>query len=156
MLRCSRYYCYVSCVFCWWFVEAGNSHIFISLRLFSSWIVKARSYFLAELGVFSDIRIGEGDCVTVRVGTAEVECSVEELVEKIDPVSLRVLERKPMFLGEGEVGRVVLRASEPVCVEAYKDVAQLGRFVIIGRTGTTAAGIIMDVSKTEEEIHEKD
>jgi len=53
--------------------------------------VKARSYFLAELGVFSDIRIGEGDCVTVRVGTAEVDCSVEE----IDPVSLRVLECKP-------------------------------------------------------------
>jgi len=33
--------------------------------------------------------------VTVRVGTAEVECNVKELVEKIDPVSLRVVERKP-------------------------------------------------------------
>ena len=32
-------------------------------------------------------------------------------------------------------------------MEAYKDVAQLGRFVIIGRTGTVAAGIIVDVSK---------
>jgi len=53
------------------------------------------------------------------------------------------------FLGEGDVGRVVLRASEPVCIEAYKDVAQLGRFVIIGRTGTVAAGIIMDVLKME-------
>ena len=77
------------------------------------------------------------------------------MVEKIDPVSLRVLECKPEVLGEGDVGRVVLRASEPVCIEAYKDVAQLGRFVIIGRTGTTAAGIIMDVSKMEG-ICEKD
>ena len=33
--------------------------------------------------------------MTVRVGTVEVECSVEELVEKINPVSLRVLECKP-------------------------------------------------------------
>ena len=112
--------------------------------------VKVAREFLAELIVFSDIRIMEGDRVTVRVGTAEVECSVEELIEKIDPVSLRILECKPRFLGEGEVGRAILRASEPVCIEAYKDVAQLGRFVIIGRTGTTAAGIIMDVSKTEE------
>ncbi|RKY83878.1 elongation factor 1-alpha, partial [candidate division KSB1 bacterium] len=69
---------------------------------------------------------------------------VEELVEKIDPVSLRVLEHKPRFLGEGEVGRAILRASEPVCIEAYKDVAQLGRFVIIGKTGTAAAGIIIN------------
>ena len=76
--------------------------------------------------------------MTVRVFTAEVECSVEELVEKIDPVSLRVLERKPRFLGEGEVGRVVLRASESVCIEACKDIAQLGRFVIIERTRTVA------------------
>ena len=87
--------------------------------------------------------------------TARDECSVEELVEKIDPMSLRVLECKPRFLGEGEVGRAVLRASEPVCIEAYKDVAQLGRFVIVGRTGTAAAGIIMDVSKMEG-ICEKD
>ena len=93
--------------------------------------------------------------MTVRVGTAEVECSVVELVEKIDPVSLRVLESKPTFLGEGDVGRAILRASEPLCIEAYKDVAQLGRFVIIGRTGTVAAGIIMDFSKMEG-IYEKD
>jgi len=37
----------------------------------------------------------KGDCVTVRVGAVEVECSVEELVEEIDSVSLRVLECKP-------------------------------------------------------------
>ena len=117
--------------------------------------MKARSYFLAELVVFSDIRIGEGDCVTVRVGTAEVECSVEELVGKIDPVSLRVIECKPEVLGEGDVGKVVFRASEPVCIEAYRDVTQLGRFVIVGRTGRAAAGIIMDVSKTEG-IYERD
>ena len=49
----------------------------------------------------------------------------------------------------GDVGKVVFRASEPVCIEAYKDVVQLGRFVIIGRTGTVAAGIIVDVSKME-------
>ena len=70
------------------------------------------------------------------------------MFEKIDPVSLRVLERKPRFLGEGEVGKVVFRASELVCIEAYRDVAQLGRFVIVGRTGTAAAGIVMDASKT--------
>ena len=93
--------------------------------------------------------------MTVSVGTVEVECSVEELVGKIDPVSLRVLERKPEVLGEGDVGKVVFRASEPVCIEAFKDVARLGRFVIIGRTGTATAGIVMDVSKMEG-IYEKD
>ena len=45
------------------------------------------------------------------------------------------------------VGWAILRASEPVCIEACKDVAQLGRFVIIGITGTVAAGIVMDFSK---------
>ena len=74
-----------------------------------------------ELSVSFDIE--EGDCVTVRVSTVEVECSVEGLVEESDPVSLRVLECKPEVLGEGDVGKVVFRASEPVCIEAYKDVA---------------------------------
>ena len=63
--------------------------------------VRVAGEFLAELIVFSDIRIREGGHVTVRVGTAEVECSVEELIEKIDPASLRVLECKPEVLGEG-------------------------------------------------------
>ena len=104
---------------------------------------------ILELSVSFDIR--EGNCVTVRVGTVEVDCSVKE----IDPVSLRVLECKPEVLGEGDVGKVVFRASEPVCIEAYKDMVQLGRFVIIRRTGTTAAGVVMDVSKMEG-ICEKD
>ena len=56
---------------------------------------------ILRLSASFDIRIRKGDCVTIRVGTAEVECSVKELVEKIDPVSLRVLERKPEVLGEG-------------------------------------------------------
>ena len=112
------------------------------------WRFKGDCYELIdvlELSVSFDI--GEGDCVTVRVGTVEVDCSVEELVEEIDPVSLRVLECKPEVSRGGDVGKVVFRPSEPVCIEAYKDVAQLGRFVIIGRTGTAAAGIIMDVLK---------
>lgn len=78
------------------------------------------------------------------------------MVEKIDPVSLRVLERKPEFLGEGDVGKAVFRASEPVYIESYRDVAQLGRFVIVGRTGTAAAGIVMDVSKNGGDMREKD
>jgi len=77
------------------------------------------------------------------VGTAEVKCRVERILEKIDPVNLTVKEEKPESLQNGEVGRILFRALEPLYVEEYHVTPQLGRFVVIGKRGATAAGIVL-------------
>ena len=105
---------------------------------------KVAGRFTAELIVFSDIEIREGDELTIRVGTAEARCRVEKLIERINPVSLQVEEHGPGALRDGDVGRAVLQALEPICIEAYRDIPQLGRFVILGRMGAAAAGIVIE------------
>jgi len=106
--------------------------------------LKPTEEFTAELIIFGDTILETGGEVPIRVGTATVNCKVQRLLEKIDPVSLSIISRKPKVLAEGEVGKAVFRPKSPVYVERYSDFPQLGRFVIIGGKGAAAAGIILE------------
>jgi len=100
--------------------------------------------FIAELIIFGDITLRTRDQVPIRIGTATVNCKVQRILEKIDPVSLTIINRNPNSLTNGEVGRVTFSAEAPIYVEKYSDFPQLGRFIIIGGKGAVAAGIILD------------
>ena len=104
--------------------------------------------FVAQLVIFSDYTLTNGDTVTIRVGTAEARCKAQRILDKTDPVGLTVKEEKPESLKNGEVGRVLFRALEPLYLEEYSLFPQLGRFVIVGKRGASAAGIVLD-RKTE-------
>ena len=106
--------------------------------------IKRVKEFTAELVVFLDTEIREDETVTVRVGTAERRCKVVKILEKIDPVSLTVKERGPESLLEGDVGKVLLKPLEPLCLEVYSEFPELGRFVIVGGRGAEAAGIVLE------------
>jgi len=105
--------------------------------------IRRTDEFVAQLIIFSDFSLKIADTATIRVGTAEVKCRVEKILEKIDPVDLTVKEEKPESLQNGEVGRIVFRALEPLYVEEYHVTPQLGRFVVIGKRGAAAAGIVL-------------
>ena len=102
--------------------------------------------FVAELVIFADLELRVGDVVAVRIGTAETTCEVQRILEKIDAVELTVVEEKPKSLESREAGKILLRALEPLYVEAYSDFPQLGRFVVIGGKGAAAAGIVLQKS----------
>ncbi|OYT49929.1 elongation factor 1-alpha [Candidatus Bathyarchaeota archaeon ex4484_231] len=76
----------------------------------------------------------------------DAKCKVQRILEKIDAVSLTVVEEKPKSLENGEVGKIVLQPVEPLYVEEYSAFPELGRFVIIGKKGAAAAGIILEKS----------
>lgn len=99
--------------------------------------------FVAEVVVFSDFILRSGNTVTIRVGTSEVKCMAQKILRKIDPVNLTVVEEEPESLRNGEVGRIVLRAVDPLYVEEYSSFPQIGRFVIVGKRGAVAAGIVV-------------
>jgi len=106
--------------------------------------IKAVKRFVAELIVFVDTELKGDDRVTVRVGTAERRCRIVEILEKIDPVNLTVEEKMPEKIVEGEVGKILFEPLEPLCLEVYSDIPELGRFVIVGGKGAEAAGIILE------------
>ncbi len=107
--------------------------------------VKAAERFTAELMIFSDMTLRSGDILTIRVGTTDARCQVERILERIDPIHLTIDERNPEHLADGDVGKVVFHALEPLCLEGYLNIPQLGRFVVVGRSGTAAAGIVLAI-----------
>jgi elongation factor 1-alpha len=101
--------------------------------------------FIAEVILFSNTKIRTGDAVTIRYGTAEKRCEVKHILKDIDPVNLTVRKEFPKHLREGSVGEVEFSALQPLCVEKYSGLPQLGRFVIEGTKGASAAGIVLEV-----------
>ena len=101
--------------------------------------------FIAEIILFSDAKMRNNDVRTIRYGTAENKCKVLKILEKIDPINLTSQEKFPDVLQDGDVGKVMFSAIKPICLEKYSEIPQLGRFVIEGKRGATAAGIVLEV-----------
>ena len=73
-------------------------------------------------------------------------CRVQRILSKIDAVKLTAIDEKTESLESREVGKILFQALEPLYLEAYSDFPQLGRFVIVGGKGATAAGIVLEKS----------
>jgi len=99
--------------------------------------------FIAELVIFSDFTLNVGDTAITRIGTAEARCKVQKILEIIDPINLTVREERSESLSNGEVGKILFQALEPLYLEEYSSFPQLGRFVIVGKRGAVAAGIVL-------------
>jgi elongation factor 1-alpha len=79
--------------------------------------------------------------------TAQISCTITELVRSLDPKTGAVKEENPKFLKAGDAAIVKIRPNQPLCVETYKDFPQLGRLAIRDMGKTVAAGVIIDVKK---------
>ena len=99
--------------------------------------------FIAEIVLFSSIEVRNDDVLMIRCGTAEKRCKVQRILERIDPINLTVDARSPETLKSREVGRIILLPLEPICMEKYSEFPELGRFVVEGKSGTVAAGIVL-------------
>jgi elongation factor 1-alpha len=87
--------------------------------------------FVAEVILFSDIQMTNGDVLTIRYGTAEKKCRVKRILNEIDPVKLTVNSKSPEMLGSEAVGELELQALEPISLETHSTFPELGRFVIV-------------------------
>ena len=101
--------------------------------------------FVAEIILFSDIEIRNGDILTIRCGTAEKKCKVQRILERIDPINLTLDAKFPKVLNGEDVGKVIFSPLEPMCIEKYSEFPPLGRFVVEGKKGTAAAGIVLEM-----------
>ncbi|MCK4434987.1 hypothetical protein KAU92_05800, partial [Candidatus Bathyarchaeota archaeon] len=106
--------------------------------------------FIAEIILFSDIQIKNGDELTIRYGTAEKKCKVHRIISEIDPVNLEIRSKLPRVLRSDSVGEVELLALKPLCLEKFSEFPELGRFVVEGKKGAVAAGIVLEIDSYRE------
>jgi len=78
--------------------------------------------------------------------TAQVACTLTELVKKLDPKTGGVLEENPKFLKTGDVAIVKVVPTKPLCIESAKDFPELGRFAVRDMGQTVAAGMVQSVT----------
>lgn len=105
--------------------------------------------FVAEMILFPDIEVKINDSLMVRSGTAENKCKVQKILERIDPVNLTVDTEFPEVLRGGDVGKILFTPMDETCIEKYSEVPELGRFVVEGKKGTAAAGIVLETHVRE-------
>ncbi|MCJ7444137.1 MAG: translation elongation factor EF-1 subunit alpha [Methanotrichaceae archaeon] len=78
--------------------------------------------------------------------TAQIACTITELLAKLDPRTGAVKEQNPTFIKAGDAAIVMVTPSKPMVIENVKEIPQLGRFAIRDMGLTIAAGMCMDVT----------
>lgn len=121
-------------------VKRGEVISYLQNRASATWS------FVAEVILFSNIEVRNNDALTIRCGTAEKKCKVQKILERIDPVNLTLDKKFPRVLKSGDVGKIAFFPLEPMCIEIYSDFPELGRFVVEGKRGTVAAGIVLEIA----------
>lgn len=102
--------------------------------------------FVAKIILFSDFEMKNHDTLTIRYGTAEKKCRVQKILKRIHPTNLTVTTYLPGSLKDGDVGEVEFAALQPLCLEKYSELPELGRFVVEGKRGASAAGVVLRVT----------
>jgi len=107
---------------------------------------KVAAEFTAQIIVLNHpTAIAVGYTPVFHMHTAQVSCTVIELVKKLDPKTGGTLEEKPQFLKTGDAAVIKVKPLKPIPMEAYKDFPALGRFAIRDMGRTVAAGVVMEV-----------
>jgi len=79
--------------------------------------------------------------------TAQVACTFEELIAKLDPKTGAVAQEHPEFLKTGDAARVKLRPTKPLVIERQADFPPMARFAVRDMGQTVAAGYCIEVEK---------
>jgi sulfate adenylyltransferase large subunit len=82
-----------------------------------------------------------GENYVFRCTTQEIPCELNKIEEIIDTTTLK--KSKDNVLKESEIGKIKLNFSKPVVVERFKNLPELGRFVLEEDGRIIAGGIIL-------------
>ncbi len=89
--------------------------------------------------------IAPGYTPVFHAHTAQVACTITELLKKLDPRTGQVLEENPKFLKTGDVAIVKIVPTKPMVIEKAQEFPPLGRFAIRDMGMTVGAGLVLDV-----------
>ena len=84
-----------------------------------------------------------------HIHTAQVACTLTEIIAKLNPMTGEVLQEHPDFIKNGDAARVKFKPTHPMVIETQKTIPQLSRFAIRDSGATVAAGMCIDVVKKQ-------
>jgi elongation factor 1-alpha len=102
----------------------------------------SKEQFLGE-AVLLGKELKKGETVELRCGTAKVRCEIKEIKEKINSETVEVIEKYPKEINEHDAATIVF-ATEPLVVEKFAEIPELGRFVLVKNERNIGAGVVLD------------
>ncbi|QLJ52906.1 MAG: Translation elongation factor 1 alpha subunit [Candidatus Fermentimicrarchaeum limneticum] len=91
--------------------------------------------------------IAKGYTPVFHIHTAQMACTIVDILEKKDPKTGQTLQKNPDFVKTGDVAIVKVKPLRPLVVEKFSEFPQLGRFAIRDMGQTVAAGVVLEVTK---------
>lgn len=91
--------------------------------------------------------ISPGYTPVFHAHTAQVACTITEIVKTLDPRTGGTKQEKPDFIKTGDVAIVKVVPTRPMVIEKSSEIPQLGRFAVRDMGITVAAGLCLDVVK---------
>ncbi|MEM7819222.1 MAG: translation elongation factor EF-1 subunit alpha [Candidatus Aenigmatarchaeota archaeon] len=88
--------------------------------------------------------ISKGYTPVFHVHTAQVACTITEILKKLDPKTGAVIQENPDYIKTGDAAIVKVKPSKPLVIEKQSDIPQMARFAIRDMGQTVAAGICID------------
>lgn len=98
--------------------------------------------FLGEV-VLLEGTLARGDQCELKCGTKRTRCQVEHIKERISSETGEVMAHDPQSIGENEAATIVFK-TEPLVVEKFSDIPELGRFVLARRGKNIGAGVVLE------------
>ncbi len=93
--------------------------------------------------------IAPGYTPVFHIHTVQIAATITEILEKKDPKTGQTQQKNPEFIKNGDVAIVNIKVSKPICIEKFNEFPQLGRFAIRDMGQTVAAGVVLDVVKSQ-------
>ncbi len=90
--------------------------------------------------------IGKNYTPVFHLHTAQLACTITEILEKKDPKTGQTAQQNPDFIKTGDVAIVRIKPTRPVVAEKYSEFPALGRFAMRDMGQTVAAGVILEVT----------
>ena len=107
---------------------------------------KVAAEFTAQIVVLDHpTAIGKGYTPVFHIHTAQIACTIIEILEKKDPKTGATMQKNPDFLKSGDVAIVRIKPLKAVVIEKFADFPPLGRFAIRDMGQTVAAGVVLEV-----------
>lgn len=111
-------------------------------------VVTPKDTFRAQIAVLTHpTAITAGYTPVFHAYTAQIACTFEALIAKLDKKTGGIAEENPQFLKSGDAAIVEIRPTKPMVIENYKEIPEMGRFAIRDMGTTVAAGMCIAIHK---------
>ncbi|XP_067142522.1 HBS1-like protein isoform X1 [Centruroides vittatus] len=108
--------------------------------------IQVTTRFQARIVVFGiEVPITKGFPVILHYQSMSEQAVVKKLISQLHKSTGQVVKKKPRCLTKNSSAIIELEVNRPVCLELYRDLRELGRFMLRCGGTTIAAGVVTDI-----------